>query len=108
MTWALELRAMPNKQTGGLKVLAGWVVAGCLSVGAPVLAQVADQEPDAGLTSDSEDVTPATTASDEVAAPLEPEAPTAPAPSSITSPQSPYPKTCPCLFQWTSDPRRSP
>ena len=78
MTWALELRAMPNKQTGGLKVLAGWVVAGCLSVGAPVLAQVADQEPDAGLTSDSEDVTPATTASDEVVAPLEPEAPTAP------------------------------
>ena len=78
MTWALELRAMPNKQTSGLKVLAGWVVAGCLSVGAPVLAQVADQEPDAGLTSDSEDVTPATTASDEVAAPLEPEAPTTP------------------------------
>ncbi len=78
MTWALELRAMPNKQTGGLKVLAGWVVAGCLSVGAPVLAQVADQEPDAGLTSDSEDITPATTASDEVAAPLEPEAPTTP------------------------------
>lgn len=78
MTWALELRAMPNKQTGGLKVLAGWVVAVCLSVGAPVLAQVADQEPDAGLTSDSEDVTPATTASDEVAAPLESEAPTAP------------------------------
>ena len=78
MTWALELRAMPNKQTSGLKVLAGWVVAGCLSVGAPVLAQVADQEPDAGLTSDSEDVTPATTASDEVTAPLEPEAPTAP------------------------------
>ena len=78
MTWALELRAMPNKQTSGLKVLAGWVVAGCLSVGAPVLAQVADQEPDAGLTSDSEDVTPAITASDEVAAPLEPEAPTAP------------------------------
>lgn len=79
MTWALELRAMPNKQTSGLKVLAGWVVAGCLSVGAPVLAQVADQEPDAGLTSDSEDVTPATTASDEVAAPLvEPDTPIAP------------------------------
>ena len=36
MTWALELRAMPNKQTGGLKALARWVLAGCLTVGAPV------------------------------------------------------------------------
>ena len=78
MTWALELRAMPNKQTGGWKVLAGWVLAGCLTVGAPVLAQVADQEPVAGVISGSEDDTAATTASDEVAAPLEPEAPTAP------------------------------
>jgi hypothetical protein len=78
MTWALELRAMPNKQTGGLKVLAGWALALCLSAAAPVLAQVADQEPDTPITSDSEDVIPAITASDEVAAPLEPEAPTAP------------------------------
>ena len=78
MTWALELRAMPNKQTSGLKALARWVLAGCLTVGAPVLAQVADQEPVAGVTNGSEEVTPATTASDEVAAPLEPEVPTAP------------------------------
>jgi hypothetical protein len=70
---------MPNDQTDGLKVLAGWVLALCLSAAAPVLAQVADQEPDAPTVSDSEDGTPATTASDKVTAPLvEPDTPIAP------------------------------
>lgn len=78
MTWALELRAMPNNTSHPKRLLAGWLLAGCLSAPGLTWAQEAAQEPDAPIPGDSERERPPISAPEEGAAPAPPKAQTDP------------------------------
>ena len=65
MTWALELRAMPNRPALTVKALPAWVLTLCLTGAAPVSAQAPDQEPKVPVAIDAGDAAPVTTESAE-------------------------------------------